>query len=114
MSKLSKKNALSRPAAPAAETAAEPVVSLAAAERVLGLPVETARERHARLTRRERQVAALMADGQPNREIAAALEISPKTLDIHRANLMRKLEARTTASVANTINLVRLADAADA
>jgi two-component system response regulator FixJ len=87
-------------------------VSLSAIEKTLGLSLSVARQRHARLTERERQVAGMMATGKPNREIAEELGISPKTLDIHRANLMHKLEARTTASVANTVNLVLLGDAA--
>lgn len=58
-----------------------------------------AAERIDSLTRRESQVLALMVEGVPNREIAEKLEISPKTLDIHRANLMDKMEARTTADM---------------
>ena len=89
-----------------------PTVALPAIEKTLGLSLADARLRHARLTERERQVAAMMATGKPNRQIAEELGISPKTLDIHRANLMHKLEARTTASVANTVNLVQLGDLA--
>ncbi len=87
-------------------------VTLAVIEKTLGLSVAEARARYARLTERERQVAGMMATGKPNRRIAEELGISPKTLDIHRANLMHKLEARTTASVANAVNLVLFGDAA--
>jgi DNA-binding CsgD family transcriptional regulator len=97
-------------AAPASSDRRSPTVSLAQAESVFGLTVAVARERHTRLTAREVQVAGLMASGKPNRQIAEGLGISPKTLDIHRANLMHKLEARTTADVANLVNLLRLAD----
>lgn len=90
-----------------------PSITLAAIEKTLGLSIAAARERYARLTRRELQVAALMAGGKPNREIAAELDISVKTLDIHRANVMHKLAARTTADVANLVNLLRLAEAAE-
>src|SRR5947209_507925 len=89
-------------------------IPLPEAEKVLGLTVATARERFARLTPRERQVASMMATGQPNREIAEQLGISVKTLDIHRANLVHKLHARTTADVANLVNLMRLAEVAEA
>ena len=58
-----------------------------------------AAERIDSLTRRETQVLHLMVEGLPNRKIAEHLEISPKTLDIHRANLMEKMEARTTAEM---------------
>ncbi len=58
-----------------------------------------AHERIERLTAREVQVLDLMVTGKPNREIAEELGISPKTLDIHRANVMHKLAARTTADI---------------
>jgi DNA-binding CsgD family transcriptional regulator len=85
-------------------------VPLSAAERVFGVTGPTALARHVRLTPREVQVAGLMADAKRNRQIAEELGISVKTLDIHRANLMRKLEVRTTAGVANLVNLVRLVE----
>jgi FixJ family two-component response regulator len=90
-----------------------PTVALAAIERTLSQSLADARQRYARLTERERQVAQMMASGKPNRQIAEELGISPKTLDIHRANLMHKLEARTSAGVANTVNVVLLGDEAD-
>ncbi len=90
------------------------VISLGDAEKIFGLTVDAARARHARLTERQRQVASLMAQGKPNRQIAQELSISPKTLDIHRSDVMHKLEADTVARVANTINLLRQADLAGA
>jgi two-component system response regulator FixJ len=51
------------------------------------------------LTRREEQVLNLMVAGLPNGKIAEQLGISPKTMDIHRANLMDKMGARTTADL---------------
>ena len=51
------------------------------------------------LTKRETQVLSLMVEGKPNRVIAEELGISSKTLDIHRANLMEKMAARTTADM---------------
>jgi DNA-binding CsgD family transcriptional regulator len=89
-------------------------VLLADAEKLLGVSLGVARERYARLTPREVQVARLMSTGKRNQQIAEDLGISPKTLDIHRANLMHKLEARTTASVANLVNLLRLSELAAA
>lgn len=68
-----------------------------------------AHERIARLTAREIQVLDLMVSGKPNRDIAAELGISPKTLDIHRANVMHKLAARTTADLVR----MRLLDRTD-
>ncbi len=55
--------------------------------------------RIAKLTPREIQVLDLMVQGRPNRLIAEELGISPKTLDIHRSNVMDKLEAKTVADL---------------
>jgi DNA-binding NarL/FixJ family response regulator len=44
-----------------------------------------------RLTPREREVLQRVAEGQTNRAIGEALGLSPKTIDAHRTNLMRKL-----------------------
>jgi len=43
------------------------------------------------LTTRERQVLQLIAEGKTNRQVAEVLELSVKTVDTHRAHLMRKL-----------------------
>ncbi|MGQ9857429.1 MAG: LuxR C-terminal-related transcriptional regulator [Thermodesulfobacteriota bacterium] len=48
------------------------------------------------LTDRERQVLKLIAEGRTNKEIADYLYISPKTVEKHRANLMRKLDLHNT------------------
>jgi DNA-binding NarL/FixJ family response regulator len=55
------------------------------------------------LTSREREVVRLLARGQPNRLVASALGISVKTVESHRANVMRKLELRSI------VDLVRYA-----
>jgi two-component system response regulator NreC len=47
------------------------------------------------LTPREREVLHLAAEGHTNAEIAAQLSISPRTVEVHRANMMRKLGLRT-------------------
>lgn len=47
------------------------------------------------LTAREREVLTLAASGLSNPEIAARLTISPRTAEIHRANMMHKLNLRT-------------------
>jgi two-component system, LuxR family, response regulator FixJ len=50
-----------------------------------------ARLRIAALTPREQEVLAGLANGLPNKSIAYDLEISPRTVEVHRANLMTKL-----------------------
>jgi two-component system response regulator FixJ len=47
------------------------------------------------LTAREREVLDGLAKGLPNKSIAYDLDISPRTVEIHRANLMTKLGARS-------------------
>jgi DNA-binding NarL/FixJ family response regulator len=46
------------------------------------------------LTSREREVLQLLAEGFPNREIAAQLNISVKTVETHRSNMMNKLNVK--------------------
>lgn len=53
----------------------------------------------ARLTKREREVMDLFADGKHNREIAELLGISPRTVEVYRARMMEKLQARSLADV---------------
>lgn len=55
------------------------------------------------LTGREREVLQLLAEGLTNAEVSVRLSISPRTVEVHRANLMHKLGLRTQA------DLIRLA-----
>ena len=51
------------------------------------------------LTPRQREVLQLLAEGKSNKEIAAALSISVKTVDFHKAGIMEELSLRTTAEL---------------
>jgi two-component system response regulator NreC len=51
------------------------------------------------LTDREREVVKLVAEGYKNREIAEHLCVSLKTVEKHRANVMRKLDLHSVASL---------------
>lgn len=51
------------------------------------------------LTDRERQVLQLILDGRSNKEIGAELGISPKTVSVHRTNVMAKLDVQTTVEL---------------
>jgi len=57
------------------------------------------RERIARLTKRELQVMTLLGRGFQNREIAASLAISPRTVEVYKARMMEKLHCETIADV---------------
>lgn len=58
-----------------------------------------ARERHARLSEREREVLGLIVEGLTNKEIGRALGVSPRTVETHRANLFAKLEVASLAQL---------------
>jgi RNA polymerase sigma factor (sigma-70 family) len=52
-----------------------------------------------RLTAREREILALLAAGHQNREIAAQLAISPRTVEVHKARIMEKLQCHSLAEL---------------
>ncbi|MEM9058694.1 MAG: response regulator [Pseudomonadota bacterium] len=66
-------------------------------------PSAEVRERLARLTPRERQVLDLVVDSKANKVIAAELGISIKTVELHRANMMTKMQARTLPALMKLI-----------
>ena len=58
---------------------------------------QQARERYAQLSAREREVLGLIVEGLTNKEIGRALDLSPRTVETHRANLFAKLETESLA-----------------
>ncbi|HKY90481.1 MAG TPA: response regulator, partial [Nevskiaceae bacterium] len=54
----------------------------------------------ARLSPREREVLDRILEGASSKEIARSLDISPKTVDVHRANVLRKLNAVSARELA--------------
>ena len=59
-------------------------------------PPETMRDR---LTSREREIVQLLAEGKSSKEVASSLNISVKTAETHRANIMRKLQLHTVSEL---------------
>lgn len=94
------------------------IVALALAAAALGAVIARRRQRGRRqppvgetavepaqpLTPREREVLDLIAEGHSTKEIARMLGISPKTVEYHRANLLRKYEARTSSQLVAKAN----------
>jgi RNA polymerase sigma factor (sigma-70 family) len=60
---------------------------------------EEARRRVGHLTPREREVLDLVVAGRANKEIASALGLSPKTVEVHRARVMEKMEVDSLADL---------------
>lgn len=56
------------------------------------------------LTEREIQIINLIKDGQSSKEIAGQLNISLKTVEVHRHNVLKKLKLKNSASLVNFIN----------
>lgn len=51
------------------------------------------------LTQREREVVAMVVAGKANKVIAIELELSPKTIEVHRANVMSKMQAHSLSEL---------------
>jgi FixJ family two-component response regulator len=58
-----------------------------------------AQSRLDRLTDREREVMRCMVNGNSSKQIAAMLKLSPKTVDVHRSNIMRKVGVTSVAGL---------------
>ncbi len=84
----------------AAGRAAERVQSDAALTQV--------RQRVASLSERERQVLKGVVAGQPNKTIALELGISPRTVEVYRAGLMGKMQARSLPELVRMVMDVRI------
>ncbi|MBN9315226.1 MAG: response regulator transcription factor FixJ [Devosia sp.] len=84
----------------AASRAAERVQSQAAMDAV--------RQRVASLSERERQVLAGVVAGHPNKTIALELGISPRTVEVYRAGLMGKMQARSLPELVRMVMDVRI------
>ncbi|HKL76803.1 MAG TPA: response regulator [Gammaproteobacteria bacterium] len=71
------------------------------------------RGRIERLTSREGQVAKLVAKGLSNKAIARKLDLSPKTVEVHRARVMDKMEAGSTAQLVQMLVTAEWTEEAD-
>ena len=60
------------------------------------------------LTPREREVMGMVTAGMANKNIAAALDRSQKTIEIHRANMMKKMGAGSLAELVGSVHIAGL------
>jgi FixJ family two-component response regulator len=72
-------------------------LALEQADREQSRRIEEVRERVQSLTPREREIARRLIDGQPNKVVALELDISQRTVELHRAHIMEKMQARSLA-----------------
>lgn len=90
--------------AQALETLGEPIVERLGAG-------AAGRFRSADLTRRQREILQLVAQGQTNAEIARALVLSPRTVEMHVANILATLDSRSRADAVRRATELGLLDA---
>ncbi|TXC67058.1 response regulator transcription factor [Piscinibacter aquaticus] len=64
---------------------------------------ESVRKRLAELTERERDVMRLVIEGRPNKLIADELDISVRTVEVHRARVFEKMDVRSAVELANLL-----------
>ena len=60
-------------------------------------------QRLAELTERERDVMRLVIEGRPNKLIADALDISVRTVEVHRARVFEKMDVKSAVELANLL-----------
>lgn len=71
-----------------------------ASSRTASANMDAASERVLRLTRREREVLLMLADGMPDKELARELGIASRTVRAHLANITRKLGVKSRLQAA--------------
>jgi FixJ family two-component response regulator len=62
----------------------------------------------ARLTPREREVLALLVEGRLNKQVACELGVAEKTIKVHRARVMEKMEAHSLVDLVRVIDKIRI------
>ncbi|MCY7356038.1 MAG: LuxR C-terminal-related transcriptional regulator [Rudanella sp.] len=58
--------------------------------------------RRSKLSKKEKEILQFLVEGMSSREIAEKLQLSVRTVDNHRANMMRRLQVRNAAELVKT------------
>ena len=82
-------------------TRIEEAMALDARQRAANATVDSVKARLSCLTTRERQIMELVLAGKFNKVIADELNISMRTVEVHRANLFDKMQVKTAVELAN-------------
>jgi FixJ family two-component response regulator len=77
--------------------------------RATQIEVRELNHRAARLTRREREVCFLVVSGRLNKQIAAALGTTEKTVKVHRSRVMAKMQAHSLAELVRFVEFLKRA-----
>ncbi|QRM19191.1 response regulator [Dechloromonas sp. TW-R-39-2] len=84
-------------------TRIEQAMELDARQRAANATVDSVKTRLSSLTTRERQIMELVLAGKFNKVIADELNISMRTVEVHRANLFDKMQVKTAVELANLL-----------
>jgi two-component system response regulator DctR len=84
-------------------TRIEEAMALDARQRAANATVDSVKARVSTLTTRERQIMDLVLLGKFNKVIADELNISMRTVEVHRANLFDKMQVKTAVELANLL-----------
>jgi len=87
----------------------ERAADVARREREKNATLQTLRTRAAMLTRREQEVFRWVASGRLNKQIAATLGTTEKTIKVHRGRVMAKMSAESLAELVRMYDLLELA-----
>src|SRR5678816_3029428 len=80
-----------------------------AESRVEHREIDELEHRAAKLTRREKEVCTLVVSGRLNKQIAAALGTTEKTVKVHRSRVMAKMQARSLAELVRFVEFLKRA-----
>ena len=84
-------------------TRIEEAMAVDANQRITNATVDSVKARISTLTTRERQIMELVLAGKFNKVIADQLNISMRTVEVHRANIFDKMQVKTAVELANLL-----------
>jgi DNA-binding NarL/FixJ family response regulator len=80
-----------------------PTINVERVDDLLRKPTQIAPDPYDLLTVREREIVALVVEGRTSQEIAVQLSLSSRTVEVHRAHIMKKLNVENIASLIRVV-----------